>query len=567
MERIINIAFISENRSLFVDFKSKLRRKNINLIYVASIEESWKLVTDRIICVAFLDATYADINRAVILRILEASRNKGIFFILIGNYLSDLLSLSTSIRECVCDAIELPFDYETVNNKVENYKKIYSRERKVSLLLQDVFPPKVVEEFYIGGFIKPKRFNNAVILFTDFVNFSKKSANMEPIRLVQRLDEYFTRFDDICDRYKLEKIKTIGDAYMAIAGVLEGMPAPEIRTCLAANEIINFIKTENQLDKARGIEEWQIRVGINSGKLVGGIIGRKKYAYDVWGDSVNIAARAQQAADPNTVLISESVFAKVKKYFKITEYGEMEIKKRGGTVNMYLLGALMGEYCSDELGVYPNIDLMRKCNLLPIDFFRMRQNIIHTLKCYLANDLYYHTIDRTLKVERIAKRYAQIEGIEERDIILLRTAALYHDVGFIFEYKDNEHYSALLARNTLPVYGYTESDIKQIESLINVTSYKASPKNYLEGLIRDANSDYLGRADYNVIASKLRNELSIYGKLNMTELQWIDFQLNFLEFTHRYYTNLVKNLRDKGKTERIEKLKAKRTEIIKVNLS
>ncbi|MEZ4890162.1 MAG: adenylate/guanylate cyclase domain-containing protein [Crocinitomicaceae bacterium] len=154
----------------------------------------------------------------------------------------------------------------------------------------------MLEDFNTYGKFSPKRVENGVVLFTDFVDFSQLSAKMEPIQLLRQLEKYFTTFDEIIARYRLEKIKTIGDAYMALAGVTENKANPAIRACLAALEIQQYIDSEAELCKALGKDYWQIRIGIHMGPLVAGIIGKTKFSFDVWGDSVNIASRAERAS-------------------------------------------------------------------------------------------------------------------------------------------------------------------------------------------------------------------------------------------------------------------------------
>lgn len=535
----------------------------VYLKYAATNEEAVKALTTLDVGIVLLDCTQPkNKDKSVVDQLIKTSKNPEVFMILMDSDLDELVLFANTIKESICDVIKLPFENSRVNIKINNYRRMYFSVQRVSTIMESTFPPKIINIYRKYGRVTPKRYDNAVIIFTDFVNFSRFSSHLEPLELLEQLEKYFLKFDDICRRYHIEKIKTIGDAYMAIAGVMENTPEPEIRVCLAALEMQQYVQTEYNLLKAQGVEGWKIRIGINTGSLVGGIVGRDKIFYDVWGDSVNIAARAEQSSFPDQILITERVEEKVRQFLNADFYQEVEIKQRGGMIPMYFLKSIKEEYNHQHFGICPSKELMNHCQLFAFDFDRMYTDIVHFLKCYLSKELSYHTISRTLKIDKIVEKYARILSIDERSIMILRTAVLYHDIGYVLQYRDNEQYAILLAKNKLPSYGYTEEDIQEIQSLIWVTSFKATPKNILQELIRDANSDYLGRIDYFVIANNLRNELRQHGEVK-TDLEWIDFQLNFLEHVHRYHTDLVKDLREKGKQKRIEELREMRAKLLK----
>lgn len=568
MNRFINVLFVSKDSELCKEFKSLLNSEGTNLLFAKSMEEAQAIVSKKLVGIVFIDSASTcfhdskDTCKSVILDFIRSSVNTEIITLFLTPDLDNLASFVLSIKEGLCDFISLPLRASVLNVKMEVYKRMFFEAQRGIALMKSNFPSIIIDELRRKGKVVPKRYKNAVIMFTDFVGFSKKSANLQPMGLVHQLEKYFTRFDDICERYKIEKIKTIGDAYMTVAGVSENLPSPEIRTCLAANEMINFVETENAIMRAKGEEGWQIRIGINSGSLVGGIVGRTKLVYDVWGDAVNIAARAEQSSSPGKILITQRIHAIVSSFFETTYFDKVEIKKRGGYADFYFLDRISSQLATDKWGVYPNNELLNKCGLLTIDFYRMRQYVLHLLKTSLPEEMIYHSIGRTLKIDRIVKEYAKLEALTKRDTLLLRTAALYHDIGFIVDAKENEQYAILIARNTLVNYGYLPEDIECVCKLIWITSRKEAPNSLLEKLICDANSDYIGRSDYHVVAKTLRKELILLNASNMSELEWIDYQLNYLQYEHRYYTDLAKNLRGKGKNRRIEELKQMRKELL-----
>lgn len=210
-------------------------------------------------------------------------------------------------------------------NKLKNEKK-----RSENLLL-NILPVEVADELKQTGKTKARRYDNISILFTDFVNFTQTSENLPPEILIEELNECFTAFDHIVEKHGLEKIKTIGDAYMAVCGLPIGSENHAQKTIRAALEIAEYIEQRKRKEKV-----FEIRIGINSGAVVAGIVGVKKFAYDIWGDSVNIAARMEQNGFPGKVNISEATYQLVKNDFICHYRGEIEAKNKG-KLKMYFV--------------------------------------------------------------------------------------------------------------------------------------------------------------------------------------------------------------------------------------
>ncbi len=199
------------------------------------------------------------------------------------------------------------------------------KDRSESLLL-NILPIEVADELKKTGDSKAKHYDFVSILFTDFVNFTGISEQLGPTELVAELNKQFTLFDSIIEKYGLEKIKTIGDAYMAVCGLPIEDPKHAENTILAAKEIIKSLSANNSIFK--------VRIGINSGDVVAGIIGVKKYAYDIWGDAVNTAARMEQNSEANKINVSSSTYDLVKDKFKF-EYRGKIVAKNKGEIDMY----------------------------------------------------------------------------------------------------------------------------------------------------------------------------------------------------------------------------------------
>jgi hypothetical protein len=209
-------------------------------------------------------------------------------------------------------------------------KIAYEKKRSDELLL-NILPEEVAEELKKTGSAKAKHYGHVSVLFTDFVGFTAISEKLSPEELVTEIHNFFTAFDAIVERNGLEKIKTIGDAYLAVCGMPNEDPTHAKRTVQAAFDIMDFI---NQ----RSIEggKFKIRIGINSGPVVAGIVGVKKFAYDIWGDAVNTAARMEQTSANGKINISGATYELVKDDFICTYRGKVEAKNKG-EIDMYFV--------------------------------------------------------------------------------------------------------------------------------------------------------------------------------------------------------------------------------------
>jgi hypothetical protein len=303
-----------------------------------------------------------------------------------------------------------------------------------------------------------------------------------------------------------------------------------------------------------------MRIGIHAGPLVAGIIGSARYSFDVWGDTVNIAARAQQLSEVDAITVTQEVIDETGDLFEKVFIGNIPIKKRGGTMDLYLLEQLKKEHSLYGDGKLANVELRKRCHIASVDFEHMRNDIVNRLKSVLPEDVIYHDLAHTLNVEKSAIRLGKLEGLSEEELMLLRTAVLYHDSGFIFTYQRNELHGVRMMEQSLPKYGYDESQIAQIRAMILATSSGVQPVTLLEQIICDADHDYLGRADYYMVAQKLREEMAVFGQ-EMTEEEWLKFQLAYLEGEHRFHTATSRNIRERGKQNRIAELKVKLKEL------
>lgn len=202
-------------------------------------------------------------------------------------------------------------------------------------LLNRILPEQVATELQKNGFVEPVYFTDAAVLFTDFEDFSKGAERLAPSDVIHHLDLYFTEFDRIIAKFGLEKIKTIGDSYMAVAGVPELHDDPVDAACDAALEILDASRQVSEKLQPNG---WNIRIGIHCGPLVAGVIGKEKFAYDVWGATVNFASRMESSGAPGRINVSASVHADVEHRYTWEARGPQPVKNLGMAQMYFLTG-------------------------------------------------------------------------------------------------------------------------------------------------------------------------------------------------------------------------------------
>jgi class 3 adenylate cyclase len=208
------------------------------------------------------------------------------------------------------------------------YYRTISREKKRSeSLLLNILPAETAKELKINGKVEAVKFDQVTVLFTDFVEFTRVAERVEPEQLVKSIDYYFKGFDEITTKYGLEKIKTVGDSYMCACGLPTINPMHARNVISAAKEMIDLVR--NALNAMDGLSHFEIRIGIHTGPVVAGIVGIKKWQYDIWGDTVNIASRMESKSEPGRVNLSETTYLQIKDEFACEYRGEIEVKNRG----------------------------------------------------------------------------------------------------------------------------------------------------------------------------------------------------------------------------------------------
>jgi PAS domain S-box-containing protein len=264
------------------------------------------------------------------------------------------------------DLIDLTVNLEQINKKLEEKQKEVNRQKKLAEeqktladdLLNNIFPYKIAEQLKTKGYAIPKHYKLVSIMFTDFAGFSKLSEQLSIHDLIKELSMYFENFDSIAKAHYIEKIKTIGDAYMCAGGLPIRNKSNPIDTVLAALEIQKFVTEANLVKQNNNQPKWEIRLGIHTGEVIAGVIGKSKMAYDIWGDAVNTAARMESSGEVNKINISGSTYKHVRKYFNCSYRGKVEVRNMGD-IDMYFVDGLKMEYSTDQYGIVPNNDFRK----------------------------------------------------------------------------------------------------------------------------------------------------------------------------------------------------------------
>ena len=215
-------------------------------------------------------------------------------------------------------------------------KEIRNEKEKSDDLLLNILPASTAEELKATGSAKARSYDNVTVMFTDFKNFTEISKSMSAEDLVQEINYCYSEFDRIMAKYNIEKIKTIGDSYMCVSGLPLKSNEHALNAVKAAIEMNNFMKAEKEIRQKNNSTYFEMRIGLHSGPVVAGIVGIKKFAYDVWGDTVNIASRMETSGAANKINISETTYHLVKDKFNCYFRGEVEAKNMAG-MNMYFI--------------------------------------------------------------------------------------------------------------------------------------------------------------------------------------------------------------------------------------
>ena len=442
-------------------------------------------------------------------------------------------------------------------DQIAEQNRLVKLERdKSDELLSNVLPQNIVEELKSKGNADIKSYKNVSVIFVDIVGFTKIAERNKPTYLVNKLNKLFSEFDSISEKYNLEKIKTIGDAYLAVGGFGDHPELSSINCVSAALEIQSLMNKLKEKAVSKKEEFWEVRIGIHNGDVIAGVLGTKRIAYDIFGNTVNIAKRIESNSEPWKVNISESTYKVVKTFFNCSSRGKIPTKNTGDIHMFYVNGidsafsSLNSFSSSSWFRNYKDFSAKSK-----IDYYGLEEYAFKFLTKKLAKNLFYHGPHHTEDVLNAVEKIAFNEKVSPEEFILIRAAVLFHDFGYIDKYLDNETIGADYAREILPKYGFSTSQIIKICDLIISTKVPQKPNNHLERIICDADLDYLGRKDFLSISSNFYRELKEYGMVK-NKNHWDEIQIKFLR-AHHFFTEYSINNRSILKKKHLEFIKSR----------
>lgn len=232
--------------------------------------------------------------------------------------------------------------------------ELKAEQQRSDDLLLNILPFEIAEQLKRKGTARSKKYRTVSVMFADFANFTGLTKIMTVNDLIGELNEYVRKFDEIIDRHYVEKIKTIGDAYMCAGGLPLKNNSNPFDVTLAGLEIRKFIADKAREKKLKGERIWQLRLGIHSGEVMAGVIGSKRFAYDIWGNTVNIASKMEEMSEIGKINVSGETRNYLKDYFDMTYRGKVQMKNTPDVIEMYFVNRLKPEYSEDEEGIYPN---------------------------------------------------------------------------------------------------------------------------------------------------------------------------------------------------------------------
>ena len=433
---------------------------------------------------------------------------------------------------------------QIINKRTED---LIIEKEKTEALLSNVLPKNTADEIMAKGKATKIKYNFVTVLFSDIQGFTKIAEEMNPEVLIDELDKFFFYFDSVVEKYGIEKIKTIGDAYMCAGGIPEKNRTNPVEVILAALEMQKYMEQLKASTEIAGMKFWDIRIGIHTGTVVAGVVGHKKLSYDIWGDTVNTASRMESSGTAGKINISGTTHEFVKDFFYCEYRGKMPVKYKG-ELDMYYVNGIVESLRDENNG--PNEKFILKLQLLKLQ--DIEEFIIKMYDDEAPPNLYFHNSALVKNISNQVELLSNAERLPEEEYVRLRLASLFLFSGYISDYDRSVEASCRLVDEILPNYGFTTVDTEEIKKLIT-NSYSGILESLSDRILFDARYDYTGRVDYIKLTDKLIRELAEYGKLT-DRSQWIEGQVKFLE-EHEFSTETAKLLRSVPVEQQVKELR------------
>lgn len=422
---------------------------------------------------------------------------------------------------------------QILNKRTED---LIIEKEKTEALLANVLPKNTASEIMEKGKATKIKYNFVTVLFSDIQGFTKIAEEMNPEVLIDELDKFFFYFDSVVEKLGIEKIKTIGDAYMCAGGIPEKNRTNPVEVILAALEMRGYMTKLKETSEIEGMKFWDIRIGIHTGTVVAGVVGHKKLSYDIWGDTVNTASRMESSGEAGKINISGTTYEFVKEFFACEYRGKMPVKYKG-ELEMYFVEGILPEL-SDENGS-PNRTFIIKMQMIKLQ--DIEEMVIKLFDDEASPNLYFHNSTMVKNICNQVELISRAENLPDEDFVNLKLAAVFLLTGFISDYEKPMEASLRLVEEKLPGYGFSQENIDITKKIIK-NSFSGILESMSDNILHDSRYDYLGRVDFLKLTSKLLRERTEYGK-HTDNKTWIDLQRKFLS-DHEFITKTAKLLRN-----------------------
>ena len=417
----------------------------------------------------------------------------------------------------------------------QRMKEMQENKDKTEKLLANVLPKETADEIMATGRAAKIKYNFVTVLFSDIQGFTQIAEEMNPEVLIDELDKFFFHFDSVVEKYRIEKIKTIGDAYMCAGGIPEKNRTNPVEVILAALEMQAYMKKLKEASAIKGMKYWDIRIGIHTGTVVAGVVGQKKLSYDIWGDTVNTASRMESSGEAGKINISGTTYEFVKDFFICEHRGRMPVKYKG-ELDMYFVHGIIPEL-SDENGM-PNKKFVTKMQIIRLQ--DVEEFITRLYGEEASPNLYFHDTAMLKNISTQVDLLSRAENLPEDEYVILKAAAIFLYTGFATDYGRPLEESVLLIEETLPRYGFSTEDTDRTKKLIS-NSFNEKYETLSDMILHDARYDYLGRVDYIKLTDKLYREQAEYGIVTDRK-SWLEIQRKLLR-ENEFLTKTGKLLR------------------------
>lgn len=365
-------------------------------------------------------------------------------------------------------------------------------------------------------------------------------------KYIDDLELVFRKFDGILEQLNITRLKSFGDSYICAGGIPLKNSTNPVEVVLAAFYMQQMIKDLAKKDNI----SFAICFGIHSGSTVMKHVGGK-HDNELRGEMAHIANRLESWSTNNQINISETTYELVKEFFDCEYVGHMPVKFRDN-MQVYHVLSIVPDLSINSEGVLPSERFFTKLSLMR--FGDMQEEILNLMEEKLPKHLFYHNVKHTIDVVTQTELIGWGERVNDEELLLLKSAALFHDIGHIVTYDNHEEESVKIAQEYLTRYQYPPFLIEKICALILATKQPPAPTNKLEEIMCDADLDYLGRIDMISVSNNLFNELQTMDKVGSQD-EWNQMQIKFIS-KHQYYTLTAQKLREVNKRQQIERLKA-----------